>query len=70
MLERRTFIVRVHGRGDAPIVEDVWTGERVRLPDLASIADELRRRIHDSPGHTPLPAGQRDGTAAEHGAGP
>jgi hypothetical protein len=48
--ERRTFIVRVHPPDDRPIVEDVATGELVRLPDLASIPDELRRRLYGSDG--------------------
>jgi len=46
MLERRTFIVRVYAPDDLPIVEDAQTGELVRLPDLTSIADEIRRRLH------------------------
>lgn len=50
MLERRTFIVRVHE--DQPSVEDAFTGERVRVPDLAAVADEIERRINppDDPG--------------------
>jgi hypothetical protein len=46
MAEPRTFIVRVHG-DDSLILEDVATGERVRLPDLGAIPHELRRRLHD-----------------------
>jgi hypothetical protein len=46
MSERRTFIIRVHSDG-APIHEDVATDERVPLPNLASLACELRRRLHD-----------------------
>jgi len=45
MSERRTFIIRVHPPDDLPIVEDVATGELVRLPGLESIPDELRRRL-------------------------
>lgn len=61
MLERRTFIVRVHAPADQPIVEDVSTGERVRLPDLASIVDELKRRLDHPTGDAPaVPAPQRD----------
>jgi hypothetical protein len=49
MSERRTFIVRIHSADGLPIVEDVATGERVRLPGLASIPDELRRRLETGP---------------------
>ena len=47
MLERRTFIVRIHAR-EAPILEDVLTGQRVRLPDLPSLAAEIKRRLNDA----------------------
>jgi hypothetical protein len=47
MSERRTFIIRVHPSDGLPIVEDAATGELVRLPDLASIPDELKRRLYD-----------------------
>jgi hypothetical protein len=50
MFERRTFIVRIHAHDELPIVEDVFTGERVRLPDLASIPDEIERRLEDPMG--------------------
>lgn len=46
MSERRTFIIRVHPPDDLPIVEDVATGELVRLSGLAAIPDELRRRLY------------------------
>lgn len=46
MSERRTFIIRFHRPGDLPIVEDVATGELVRLSGLASIPGELRRRLY------------------------
>lgn len=57
MLERRTFIVRIHATDALPIVEDVSTGEQVRLPDIAAIADEIARRIERSTdgGHVPDP---------------
>lgn len=45
MLARRTFIVRVHTGAGEPIVEDVDSGERVRLPDLNSIGAEIERRL-------------------------
>jgi hypothetical protein len=44
--ERRTFIVRFYGDA-VPILEDVASGERVRLPDLASLECELKRRLRD-----------------------
>ncbi|MEA2136170.1 MAG: hypothetical protein QOC68_4079 [Solirubrobacteraceae bacterium] len=53
MLERRTFIVRVHAPAGLPIVEDVSTGEQVRLPDLAAIADEIERRLDGAGDDTP-----------------
>jgi len=56
MLERRTFIVRFHAHDDRPVIEDVCTGERARLPDLASIADELRRRLTEPTGDPPAAA--------------
>ena len=59
MVERRTFIVRVHADGP-PIVEDVATGERVRLPDLASLAAEIERRL-ERPAGDAAPAARRSG---------
>ena len=61
MLERRTFIVRIHAPDDLPIVEDVATGELVQLPDLASIPGEVMRRLHDSDG---IAAGPRNRPSA------
>jgi len=67
MGERRTFIIRVHGDASL-ILEDVATGERVRLPDVGAIPHELRRRLHDS---TADAAGDpRDGSAATPKEGP
>jgi hypothetical protein len=61
MLERRTFIVRIHAHAELPIVEDVHTGERVRLPDLTSIAGEIKRRLDQPMSHTPsVAAPERD----------
>ena len=57
MLERHTFIVRVHTPARRPIVEDVSTGERIQLPDLESIADEIERRLD---GFDENPAPERD----------
>jgi len=48
MPERRTFIIRVHPPDDLPILEDVATGELIRLAGLASIPHELSRRLHGS----------------------
>jgi hypothetical protein len=45
VVERRTFIVRVHAHDAPPTVEDVATGERVRLPNLAAIVSEIERRL-------------------------
>jgi hypothetical protein len=45
MAERRTFIVLVHAGSDSPTVEDVSTGERVRLGDLAALPQEIERRL-------------------------
>jgi hypothetical protein len=47
MSERRTFIVRVYAHDELPILEDVATGELVRLPGLRSIPDELTRRLKE-----------------------
>jgi hypothetical protein len=48
MLERRTFIVRIHAGVREPIVEDVTHGESVRLPDLDAIGAEIERRLGDA----------------------
>ena len=55
MLERRTFIVRIHAR-EAPILEDVSTGQRVRLADLPSLAGEIERRLDDPADNGPAVA--------------
>lgn len=52
MLERRTFIVRIHAH-DPPILEDALTGQRVRLPDLPSLAGEIKRRLNNPSDHPP-----------------
>ena len=61
MLERRTFIVRVHMPAHVPIVEDVSTGKRVRLPDLASVGAEIERRLDRDDPH-PHAGGDDDRT--------
>jgi len=62
MLERPTFIVRVHAPLEQPIVEDVATRELVRLPDLASILGELRRRLRSTDDAVAL--GLQEGSSA------
>lgn len=64
MLERRTFIVRILARAP-PILEDVATGEHVRLPDIAALASEIERRL-DHPAYVApaaAAAAQHDGRA-------
>ena len=41
---RRTFVIRVDG-GETVLFEDVRNGERVRLDGIASVGDELGRRL-------------------------
>lgn len=54
MLERRTFIVRIHAHPQLPIVEDAATGECVQLPDLGAIPGELRRRLDPTTDNPPM----------------
>ena len=60
MLARRTFIVRVHAETREPIVEDVNSGERVRLPNLDSIGAEIKRRVEQRESYTPTTSGRDD----------
>lgn len=70
MLERRTFIVRVYVHTATPIVEDVFTGEHVRLPDLASIPAEIERRLAGPTGDPPPATGRHDRPSVEPGTRP
>lgn len=38
---RRTFLVRVHGGSSCPVLEDVRTGESVRLDGLSEIEGQI-----------------------------
>ena len=58
MLERRTFSLRIHAR-EGPILEDVLTGERVRLPDVPALASEIERRLDDPADDGPAVAAAR-----------
>lgn len=40
--------MRVHTPDHLPILEDVFSGELVRLPNLEAIPDELRRRLRET----------------------
>jgi hypothetical protein len=35
-------VVHVHASGEPSLLEDVRTGERVRVPDLAELGDRIR----------------------------
>ena len=55
VFERRTFIVRIYAHNLATL-EDVWTREHVRLSGLASLPDEIARRVEDSTDDAPTVA--------------
>jgi hypothetical protein len=66
VLERRTFIVRFRASARTPELEDVSTGERVQLPDVASLPGEIRGRLaaDEATAHEHLVPPSRE-TAAE-----